>query len=535
MRCDCRTPYQVPNTIRRFLDTEARDDDDDDDYDGDEEEEEGLIDDSIVNAGSSALEPRHHRPLTWQDLEGDSDDIQAFLDGLRQMSKKYNEMPGSAILDPGDDAFDQMLRAPSAADYPLWRVRCKVGLEEDIVFSLLRTAVAGQGLRSAFTRGSLRGWIYVEAILTPEVIGLLERTPGIIRTRHGLVRDGIDISEWTKMLTMKTPNINVKLNDWARVEKGAYKGDAAFVVAIQPWGVEALLLPRLHPPVADPSRKRKRSRIPPPSRLFDPVEFHRIFHVEPRNQGNGTYTAKGYTFEHGLLRKRFDFHSVSATSVDIPIDIFQIYKHCEHPRIEESNFPRPREWVFEEGERVRVPSLKETGTILAIGANDLEVDLEFSGVHSFSWYQVQKDINVGDFVKILSGQYFERTGWVVSVMGQHVSIMEERTTSNAMNALEAHLNLLKITTPAFQHASDPSGSKPIDRLFKTDPIPWVGVEVTVKAIGHPLKGTLGTVKGVLHGQDTRSGLKIEMEVKSYNPSNPFQRILLDYDDVVESR
>lgn len=40
---------------------------------------------------------------------------------------------------------------------------------------------------------------------------------------------------------------------------------------------------------------------------------------------------------------------------------------------------------------------------------------------------------------------------------------------------------------------------------------------------------------VLCNQITSSGLRVEIEVTSYNPTSPFERKHLDYDDVVEAK
>ena len=55
-----------------------------------------------------------------------------------------------------------------------------------------------------------------------------------------------------------------------------------------------------------------------------------------------------------------------------------------------SNVPRPKEWIFEEGERVIVSSEKE-GTIAAVESTHLEVDLATNeGIKTVSWYNVRK-------------------------------------------------------------------------------------------------------------------------------------------------
>jgi hypothetical protein len=66
-------------------------------------------------------------------------------------------------------------------------------------------------------------------------------------------------------------------------------------------------------------------------------------------------------------------------------------------------------------------------------------------------------------------------------------------------------------------------------------VPWIGTSVIITKLGSPLKGYVGIVKDVLRGQDTASGLKIIMQLVHINPSSPFKKIVVDYDDVVEKR
>jgi hypothetical protein len=133
-----------------------------------------------------------------------------------------------------------------------------VGLEEEAVFSLLERGTQHQ-IRSAFTRGSIRGAIYVEGNLDADMISLLSLTPGIILKRSGVVRQLIDPSDWVKLLTMQDPISVANAGQWIRVRKGVYKGDLGFVTRVEAWGTEVLVVPRLKTPTpqADTSLKRK--------------------------------------------------------------------------------------------------------------------------------------------------------------------------------------------------------------------------------------------------------------------------------------
>ena len=107
-----------------------------------------------------------------------------------------------------------------------------MGLEEEAVLFLLQSATNKHQIRSAFTRGSLRGSIYVESIFDADMTSLLSLTPGIIRNQSGVVRQIIDPSDWVKLLTMQDPRTAVATGQWIRVRKGAYKGDHGFVADV---------------------------------------------------------------------------------------------------------------------------------------------------------------------------------------------------------------------------------------------------------------------------------------------------------------
>jgi hypothetical protein len=107
-----------------------------------------------------------------------------------------------------------------------------VGLEEEAVIFLLQRATSEHKIRSAFTRGSVRGSIYVEGILDADMISLLNLTPGIIRKQSGVVREMIEPSDWVNLLTMQDPMTVVKPGMWIRVHNRAYKGDLGFVTCM---------------------------------------------------------------------------------------------------------------------------------------------------------------------------------------------------------------------------------------------------------------------------------------------------------------
>jgi len=71
-------------------------------------------------------------------------------------------------------------------------------------------------------------------------------------------------------------------------------------------------------------------------------------------------------------------------------------------------------------------------------------------------------------------------------------------------------------------------------FFKANQDPWVNVHVMVVKSG-PHKGYRAVIKNVLPGQATFSKPRLEIQFLHLDPSSPFKTVIVDYDDVIESR
>ena len=300
-----------------------------------------------------------------------------------------------------------------------------MGLGEEAVFYLLQRAEEKHQLRSAFTRGSIRGWIYLEANFNNNLLQLLKLMPGVISSRQGVLRHFIDPSDWLNMLTMYDPRTVFQVGNWVRVGRGKYKGDVGFVVQVESF-VEILLVPRLNPPTAIDTSKRKRTTVRSKPELVDPDTIKEIYEVDPRHgPGEEVFTALGLQFQYGLVQKAYNFHSVSSTAI-IPSSLFSSFLFSGHPLVVSSEFPKPQEWIFEEGESVNIRSSGERATVIAIEPRHLEVcRSNGSGNTAVPWNNVRKAIQIGDFVEVTSGSLIGVAGWVDCVDEEVVSVVEK--------------------------------------------------------------------------------------------------------------
>jgi transcription elongation factor len=352
---------------------------------------------------------------------------------------------------------------------------------------------------------------------------------------------------------------------WVQVRKGTYKGDVGVVVAVEAWGVDILLVPRLKLPTRPPSpnglkislkRKRALPPAPPPKQqLFDPQSYKRIYGVNPKRQRNDIYTVPGFTFEHGLVRKEFDCHSISYAA-NIPLDVLFLFLGTKHPVVLNTWVPRPQEWDFEIGDEIIVCSTGKRGVVMVLEDDYLEVVLaSLEGLTRVAWADVRKYFVVGDFVRVTGGPSNGKTGWIVeldeqgfafiivkTVKGEILTADPSRaldvrhsevlsTSTNLLQTLELHVNLLKGITEPVIHTSHPPSME--DHPLKTDKSPWLNLGVTI--ICGAFKGYRGTIKNVLLGQPTISGQRIEVQLSHIGGARPFARELFDYDDIMETR
>jgi hypothetical protein len=325
-----------------------------------------------------------------------------------------------------------------------------VGLEEEAVFFLLQRATSEHQIRSAFTRGSIRGSIYVEGILDACMISLLNLTPGIIRKQSGVVRQIIAPSDWVKLLTMQDPMTVANIGQWIWIRNGAYKGDLGFVTHVEAWGARVLVVPRLRTPTsqAATSLKRKRTVIKPEPGLFDPATFSSVFQRQPKLQDDGTYTFRRLVFDHGLLRLHLGLNSISLNPAGIPTQILRLFSLSSHPALTGSKFPRPEEWIFEEGEQIIVSPSEKKATIAAVKSTHLEVDLATKeGIEVVSWYDVRKVFSVGDFVSVMSGPLRGTMGWVEHIKGDIVYLLEYKEKGNVSTSSD-NIKVSVILIPA---------------------------------------------------------------------------------------
>lgn len=297
----------------------------------------------------------------------------------------------------------------------------QIGSEELIVMKLLHCTDTNLHLHAAFTPGHIRGCVYLECTMNDHLKRLLLQTNGINRSRQGLQYRRIDPQEAHKLLILPKDNRTVEAGDWVRIKRGVYKGDTGHIFETHNWGVIVLLAPRLdYTPMDSKQQKQKPKRkvttVKPPPTLFNPVEFHHNTDIEPsKRQEETSYYVGRMEFRHGLLLKSYDFSSISSPVFDIPWKLAAIFASTGNMEVT-MRIPRPQEWALHENDKVVILSSGEKGSIHEIKGEHAMIDIGERGVHAVVWYDIRKDIAIGDYVSIASGPHRGYEGWVIKII-----------------------------------------------------------------------------------------------------------------------
>lgn len=241
--------------------------------------------------------------------------------------------------------------------------------------------------------------------MNKNLLDLLAKTSGIIRTAEGVLSKKIDAKDYHDLLRMKTIGFNIAVGNWVRIRKGIYKGDVGRVKATHAWGVDVYLVPRIPAQNGTSTRKRKASTVVPEAKLFFPEHS-----IENPNKSR-----KPVIFTHGLLIKTFDYHSIDLQVSEISWHLYSLFLRSEHPDIPLSRLPRPREWIFAIDDKIIIRPFNKNGSITSIEIDCAEVEVSGEGLHYVPWHQIRKPFKVGDFVRITGGLNHGTSGWVINI------------------------------------------------------------------------------------------------------------------------
>ncbi|KAF8177419.1 hypothetical protein BJ912DRAFT_1063575 [Pholiota molesta] len=497
----------------QFLDLEAAVDEGE--GSGGEEEEEMDLEEMFIHDDiEDEDQPSTHRLFT-DNREDDETELGADYDALldRVLGESRNApIQHYATWEPSEEdalRVEKTLRHPTIQDSPLYRVACKIGREENIVMRLLYAATPAHELHSAFT---------------PDI--------------YEAIYQAIDLKDRSKVLALPKNSRSIQHLQWVRILTGLYKGDVGIVAETRSWGASLLVVPRLAYNMMDDPKgkgKRKASYVRPDPRLFDPKEFQR--NSSKQIQTKGTLHRIGrLEFMDGLLYKRYAYSSLSGPVIQMPWSLSSMFAFAldnpNHKDVDLERRPRPQEWIFFIEEKVVVQSSGKHGIIRGLEAEYAEVECKDEGTQPVYWYNMQKDISVGNFVTILNGHSQGYEGWVIELTKDVAKVLDRVPTTGDASIDEAILiqvnRLRVIDTPIHLSQQGPCDGVQFQKIFRH---PWCDTKVLIAKIGHARKGEPAIVTAVL---DDPTGIRLHLQLSRYDPNKPFSKLTVDCDDVVEA-
>lgn len=276
--------------------------------------------------------------------------------------------------------------------------------------------------------------------MNARLIALLQKTPGLILGS----REFVSQQDYRETLTISRPT-DIFDGSWVEITQGIHQGDVGLVVEKRIDGAEVVLIPRLPPPAhfIRPG-KRKSSTITYPPALFAPEIFQAQLPNQVSLRSVGVYQFRKRLFENGLERRLFKKTFLKHDPDSIPYDICNTLIGTGHPRIKKSFIPRPREWLFEEDERITVESKGCRGILTKITPCHAVVELihdedKWVTEHcDIPWQDIRKDIAIGDYVKIRTGSESGHIGWVTKIAGVNVTIVSVQVNGTVLEPIQSH-------------------------------------------------------------------------------------------------
>ncbi|KAM0937231.1 putative ribosomal protein L2, domain 2 [Dioscorea sansibarensis] len=291
-------------------DAESDDDGADDNVDRDFIEDEAIEPGDLKGTGKA-----HQLPFLVKEEELSGDELEELIKDRYGRDSKYVVHEGDAKV------FDDVSQTHDMKDPNIWRVKCMVGRERQITFSLMQKFIDlhnfGSRLQivSVFTLDHVKGYVYIEADKAYDVSEACKGFMNLYPSRIGAVAR----NEVPQLLSIQNKSFEVVENAWVRLKNGKYKGDLAQVVAVEAGQKRATikLVPRID--LQAMSKKfgggisLKEAEIPSP-RLINAVELEDFRpHIQVRRDRQ---TGEEFDVLDGLMLKDgFVYKKVSIGSL----------------------------------------------------------------------------------------------------------------------------------------------------------------------------------------------------------------------------
>jgi transcription elongation factor SPT5 len=400
----------------------------------------------------------------------------------------------------------QQALLPKLSDPKLFRIRCKVGMEQVIVRSImLKTVDMYQKgtdkimkIKSVFC-GDIKGFVYVEAIKEVFAKEILDGLRSVYANTFAMV----PLAEMPTALAVTVKKKPLQAEQWVRIKRGILKNDLARVIHVMEGGSKALIQAVPRPDYNAPAAGEKKasilggkSKVRPPQRLFEPEKtngqtlrryFSEIEHVirEPFDVWEGEH------YRHGFLYKVVNVDTTLSTdNVNPKLEELQTFvnhvKQADQNRntelyaegdedgpgtshTEAANTSLRAELeqqiksmeaedeifstLFIPGDCAKVIGGELRGLIVRImSVNDISKTAQVKALNNsiseefeIEWSALVKYVAVGAHIKVMKGKYMGQTGRVVSVVNEGEEQIAVILTDVTNNEIMCNVSYLKMS------------------------------------------------------------------------------------------
>jgi transcription elongation factor SPT5 len=284
---------------------------------------------------------------------------------------------------------------------------------------------------SAFTRDTIPGAIYIEALTIDSVNDALHGVAGVIRSPLGPRIDLVPLEDRIPLLKMSgSISDTIKPGAFARLkDRSLYHNDLAVIKEFDPTTlvVRVLLAPRIQ---IGPDTKRKLDARPPPA-LFDPKVVKKAHGDDSVKQQNQVWRFKDTIYYNGLVEKDVPFYQLSDRGPKPKPSEIDLFLQSRDPSVLASIHTSGV--LLHTQDRIRVIAGTFQGLVghlLDIGAKTVTIqsDAEF-GRQEVYLSEVCRLFQLGDVVDVLYGEKRGAVGYIVDLDGASAVIYVRDTVA----------------------------------------------------------------------------------------------------------
>ncbi|KAI3847878.1 hypothetical protein MKW92_001883 [Papaver armeniacum] len=353
----------------------------------------------------------HGRQLPF--LSDDEEDIEEIARRVHQRYQSYEEEFDETYIND----IEQQSRLPSVKDSKLWTVKCAIGREREAAFCLMQKLydLPGMHIRSAIALDYLQNYIYA-----CKGLKMLDARKIVL----------VPIKEMTDVVFQRKGKLLEYIKDIAKVVSVPDMRQRVMLKLIPRVDLQAVA-------VKLDGRKVAKKAIIPPQRLVNSDEARNLnIPVDSRRERSTRTTfdvIDGKTFKDGFLYKTVSKKSIEYQNIQPSFD--ELQRFCESgmstslENRKKCHYMKGDSVIVVKGDLInlsgRVEKVEEAYLYIKPNRKDLHTTIVVPEKY------VCKYFKVGDHVKVVSGIHEGKTGTVIKVNSNDISVFADNVVDSS--------------------------------------------------------------------------------------------------------